>query len=152
MKRSLALLTVLLVLGCDSSTQPSALYRSYFLTEVDDQPLPVPYSEDGTLLLASGLSFASGDRPHEQGPSQGMVSYTLLVRRPDHTEEHSTIDLNYIVQDGILTIDLCPPLALCIASTLLVGPLADPHAELVLTHYFAGHATTVYRYFPALPD
>jgi len=152
MKRGIALLTAVLVLGCDSTTQPSSLYRSYFLSAVDDQPLPVPYGQDGTVLLASGLSFAGADRPHEQGPSQGMVSYTLLVRRPDHSEEHSTIDLNYSIQDGTLTIDLCPPLALCITSTLLAGPLTGAHAELVLTQYLAGHATSVYRYFPALPD
>jgi hypothetical protein len=152
MKRCIALLTGLLVLGCDGSTQPSSLYRSYFLTAVDEHALPVPYGGDGTLLLASGLSFGGADRPHEQGPSQGMVSYTLLVRRPDHTEEHSTIELNYTIQDGTLSINLCPPLALCITSTVLAGPLSDSHSELVLTHYLAGHPTSVYRYFPALPD
>ena len=152
MKRGSALLIAVLALGCDSMTQPASLYRSYFLSAVDGQPLPVPYGQDGTVLLASGLSFAGADRPHEQGPSQGMVSYTLLVRRPDHTEQLSTIDLNYSIQDGTLYIDLCPPLALCITSTQLVGPITDSHAELVLTHWLAGHPMEVYRYFPALPD
>ena len=152
MKRTLTILAALLTPACGNTVQPSPLYSSYFLTAVDGAPLPVRFTEDGSVLLAGSLTFPDGSRPRAPGPADGLVSYTILVRRPDQTQEHSTIELNYSIRDGVLRIDLCPPLALCFASTELVGPILGPAEELVLTHYLGGTPGSVYRYFPSLPD
>jgi hypothetical protein len=140
--------------ACGAATGPSPLYPSYFLARVDGQFLPVPYGDDGTMLRAGQLAFPAGGRPRGEGdqPIQGLVRYTLITQRPGEPEQHSSIDLEYAVQQGILTINLCPPLALCIVSTELVGPLGAPTDDLVLTHYLAGNPGTVYRYAPSLPD
>lgn len=152
MNRVAMLLAALLVLGCQNSVQPSPLYTSYFLTAVDDKPLPVPFAEDGSVLLAGSLGFGTLDRPRAGETTQGTVSYTILVRRADQSQEHSTIALYYTIQDGELRINLCPPFAFCIASTELVGPIPEAFHELVLTHYLGGNAVATYRYFPSLPD
>jgi hypothetical protein len=152
MNRVSMLLAASCVLGCQSSVEPSPLYTSYFLTAVNDKPLPVPFAEDGSVLLAGSLGFDTLDRPRAGESTQGTVNYTILVRRADQTQEHSTIALDYAIQDGELRINLCPPLALCIASTELVGPVPEAYHELVLTHHLAGNAVATYRYFPSLPD
>ncbi|HEV8600854.1 MAG TPA: hypothetical protein VGQ69_15945 [Gemmatimonadales bacterium] len=154
MKRALLILAVLLSLGCSDALQPSPspLYPSYFLSSVDGQLLPVPYAADGTLLLAGSLGFGGLDRPRAEGQASGTVSYSLIVRWPDQSVHHSTIELDYTIEAGVLRINLCPPLALCIASTDLVGPILGPYQELVLTYYLSGNPGSVYRYGPALPD
>ena len=152
MKRAFIILAALLTPGCGNTVQPSLLYSSYFLSAVNGNLLPVPFAEDGSMLLGGSLAFPDGGRPRAPGPADGTVRYTILVRRPDQAQEHSTIELNYSIRDGVLRIDLCPPLALCIASTELVGPILGPTEELVLTHYLGGTPGSVYRYFPSLPD
>jgi len=152
MKRILTILSVLLAAGCDGTVEPSPLFPGYFLTAVDGQALPVPYAQDGTVLLAGFLGFGDGNRPRADGPSTGMVSYSISVRRPDQSIEHSTIDLNYSIDNGVLRINLCPPLAFCIVSTELVGPILGRTSELVLTNYLGGNPGPVYRYFPSLAD
>lgn len=142
------------LLSCsDYPVEPtSQLYPSYFLSRVDDQLLPVEYSGDGTLLLASGLGFAGGQRPRLGGPGAGLVNYTLILQPPDQSAQHSTVQLQYTVANDVLRINLCPPLALCVTSTELVGPILGPYDELELTHYLGGVPGSVYRYFPSLPD
>jgi hypothetical protein len=151
MKRAFMVLTSLLALGCDSRIGPSPLYSSYFLSTVDGHPLPAPFTPEGWVLLSSTLGF---DQRHllAATPPTGMVSYMVVLRRPDQTIEQSTIGLNYSIHDGILRIDLCPPLALCIVNTELVGTVTGRTNELVLTNYLAGTPGSVYRYFPSLPD
>jgi len=145
-------LPVLLTAGCDSAAGPSPLYPSYFLSAIDNDPLPVPFAEDGSVLLAGSLGFGDGEPGATTGPVTGLVSYSTVIRRPDQSLAHSTVDLDYTISDGVLRINLCPPLALCILSTELVGPVAGRTSELVLTHYLAGSPTAVYRFFPSLPD
>lgn len=152
MNRVLIILAVLLTQGCGNPLAPSPLYPGYFLSAVDGQPLPVPFAADGSVLLAGSLGFADLERPRTTGPVSGMVSYAISVRRPDQSLEHSTIKLNYSISDGVLRINLCPPLALCIVSTELVGPILGQTSELVLTNYLGGNPGSVYRYFPSLPD
>lgn len=147
------MLTLMLFLGCGSPIDPNALYPGYSLSMVDGQLLPVPFGGEGTLLLAGGLAFRGENRPRiVEGGSEGTVSYTTLVRRPDQTTQHSIVELDYVVSDGVLHIDLCPPQAQCLVSTELVGPVVSRLSELVLTHYLAGNPGTVYRYSPALPE
>ena len=152
MKRALLLPAVLLSQGCGNPIEPSPLYPTYFLSAVDGQSLPVPFGDDGSLLLSGGLGFGDGEPPRATEPVTGLVSYTISVRRPDQALEHSTIELDYSISDGVLRINLCPPLALCIVSTELVGPILGRTSELVLTHHLAGTPGPVYRYFPSLPD
>lgn len=142
----------LLVLACTSPSDPSPLYPGYFLSRVDSEYLPVPFGDDGSVLLAASLSFSGNVRPREGATPIGTVHYTLLIRQADQTVQHSTVDLDYTIQDAELHINLCPPLALCITTTELIGPVLDRNEELVLTHYVGGTPGTVYRYFPALPD
>ncbi len=141
-----------LALACAGGVGPSPLYHNYFLSAVDGDPLPVPYSEDGSELISGSLGFGPGGRPRAPGPATGTVNYTLIVRQADGTQQHSTVQLDYAVSNGELRINLCPPLALCIVSTELVGPILGPTEELVLTHHLAGNPGSVYRYFPTLPD
>ena len=143
---------VLLAYGCGGMVEPSPLYPSYFLTSVDAQALPVPFGTDGSVLLSGGLGFDGLERPRVDGPTTGTVDYTVLIRRPDQSTQHSTVQLNYSISDGILRINLCPPLALCIISTELVGPIVGRTSALVLTNYLGGNPGPVYRFFPSLPD
>ena len=152
MKHAFTILGLMLAQGCASPAGPSPLYPGYFLTSVDGDPLPAPYGTDGSMLVSGSLGFGDSDRPRTTGPVTGMVTYTLVVRRPDQSLEHSTMQLDYSISDGVLRINLCPPLALCIVSTELVGPILGRTSELVLTNYLAGAPGSVYRYFPSLPD
>ena len=152
MTRKLLFGAVALALGCAAGVGPSPLYHNYFLSAVDGDPLPVPFAEDGSELIASSLGFGPGGRPRVPGPSAGTVNYTVIVRQADGSQQHSTVQLDYAVSDGTLVINLCPPLALCIVQTELVGPILGPTDELVLTHYLAGNPGSVYRFFPTLPD
>jgi hypothetical protein len=112
----------------------------------------VPLDTEGTMLVGSSLVFGDSDRPRAGGTVDGLVLYVLDVKRPGQPQEHSSIELNYQIQGDELRIDLCPPLALCIAETILVGTIEGRTDPLVLTHYLGGRAESVYRYFPALPD
>jgi hypothetical protein len=62
---------------------------------------------------------------------------------PDQTIQRSTSDLLYTIENDELRINLCPPLALCITTTELVGPVPEGALELVLTHYIGGQAGPV---------
>ncbi len=146
------ILSTLLIVHCTSPSDPSPLYPGYFLSRVGDQFLPIPYGNDGSVLLAASLSFSPSMRPGESAGSSGIAHYTLLIQSGDQTVQHDTVDLDYTIQNAELHINLCPPLALCIATTELIGPVLDRTEELVLTHYVAGTPGDVYRFFPSLPD
>lgn len=150
MKR-IPLLALICLLGCGTSTGPSPLYSSYFLATLDGKPLPVALGTDGSRLEALTLGFGTGIRPRGSQPVTRTVWYVQLIRRPDQTIEHSSVQLNYTLDDAVLRIDLCPPLADCLVSSELVGPVEDRY-EMVLTHYLAGQARSVYRFVAALPD
>ncbi len=153
MPRRFLLLSLFCLGACDhGGVVSSGLYPSYFLTAVDGKTLPVPLGGDGSELLAGSLDFTGLIRARETGPVSGLVNYRQSVRNPDHSIGDSNVQLNYSIVDGVLRIDLCPPLAECIVSEELVGPLTDSHSELLLTRYLAGAPGTVYRYFPSLPD
>ena len=121
---------------------------------MDGLHLPVPYGEDGTVLVGGHLGFGDGMRARDlaAGPLEGTVRYTVITRRPGHPEQLASVDLDYEIRDGVLTINLCPPLALCITTTELIGPVGSPTDELVLTHHIGGTPGSVFRYFPNLPD
>jgi hypothetical protein len=152
MPRHLLLLSLLFLAACSYGTAPSGVYPSYFLSSVDGKPLPVTFEGDGSVLLAGSLDFGNITRARAEGQVTGLVGYRQTVRHPDNSITASHLELNYQIQDGMLHIDLCPPLAQCIVSEELVGPISDSHSELVLTLYLGGTPGTVYRYFPSLPD
>ena len=152
MKRAWVVLAAAVQLGCGTSTAPSQLSSSYFLSTLDGKPLPVPYGADGSMLIASMLDFGTLGRPRETTPPQGTVRYVVDAQRPEQFIDHSEVDLNYAIEDSTLRIDLCPPLALCLIASELVGPIKDDRAELVLTHYLGGKAGSVYRFVAQLPD
>lgn len=152
MKRAWVVLAAAVQLGCGTSTAPSQLSSSYFLSTLDGKPLPVPYGADGSMLIASMLDFGTLGRPREATPPQGTVRYVVEVQRPDQFIDHSEVDLNYAIEEGTLRINLCPRGALCIIASELVGPINDDPAELVLTHYLGGKAGSVYRFVAQLPD
>ena len=152
LKRVFMIVAVLLTPGCSNPVAPSPVHPAYFLSAVDGQLLPVPFAADGSVLLAGSLGFGDWGRPRETGPVTGTVAYGIILRRPDQSLEHSTVQLDYSISDGVLRINLCPPLALCIVSTELVGPILSRTSELVLTHFLSGTPGSVYRYFPSLPD
>jgi len=150
-RRATWLLVSLAVFGCDEGLGPgSSLYPTYFLSSIDDQPLPAPDDEvpEGAVVIAAHLGFPRGGRTREG--EVALVSYTRWIRLADQTEQQVRIDLNFWVTDGELTIDLCPPLAFCLVPTELRGPAE--RNELRLTHYLADRPGSVYRFFAALPD
>jgi hypothetical protein len=149
--RRIVLLALAGLLGCTTSTGPSPLYSSYFLSTLDGKPLPVDFGTDGSRLDALWLGFDTGVRPRAGQPVTGRVRYTQIIRRPDQTIDHSSVQLNYTIQDQVLRIDLCPPGALCLVATELVGPVGN-RDQLLLTHYLAGQPGSVYRFGAALPD
>jgi hypothetical protein len=152
MKRAWVVLAAAVQLGCGTSTAPSQLSSSYFLSTLDGRPLPVPYGAEGSVLVASMLDFGTLGRPREAVPPLGTVRYVVDIKPPDRSIEHSEVDLNYAIEGGTLRIDLCPPLALCLIASELVGPINDDRTELVLTHYLGGRAGSVYRFVAQHPD
>ena len=150
MKRLFLALALIAGAGCAESTEPTPLYSSYFLSTVDGKPLPVPLGADGVSLVANVLAFGDQGRPRAGTSADGMVRYILEVRRPDQSLEHSEIDLNYQIRGDELRIDLCPPLALCITTTELVGTIGERTDDLVLTNYVGGIPGSVYRFVPVL--
>lgn len=153
MKRFLLALALAAQAGCAESTEPTAsLYSSYSLMSVDGKLLPVPWLEDGSTLVGTVLAFGTGNRPRAGADVDGLVRYITMIRRPDQSVEHSEMELNYSLREDELRINLCPSLALCIVSTELVGTVGEPTDPLVLTHYLAGAAGSVYRFVPTLPD
>lgn len=139
-------LVVLLFVGCDSPVNPGPLNPNYYLVNVDDKILPIPWGDDGSVLLDASLRFDRVTRPRAPAPTEGTVHYTLTVRMPDQSLQRSSTDLFYSIQKDELRINLCPRGALCITTTELVGPLADSYQDLVLTHYVGGQAAAVYRF------
>lgn len=152
MKRRVLALAVAALAGCGEPTAPGAVYPSYFLATVDGKPLPVPYGEAGTQLVAGQLDFGGLERPRDGAATTGLVQYVLDVQRPDHSIAHSTIGLDYAIEGGVLRINLCPPLALCFARTELIGPISPDRTELTLTHYLADIPGSVYRYVAPLRE
>ena len=146
MNRGILALVLAAQLGCGGSTAPSALSSRYLLQSLDGKSLPVAYGQDGSLLLSGLLDFGTLVRARGPDPVSGTVRYVLEIRRPDQTIDRSDTRLDYTIQDDVLRIDLCPPGALCITTTELVGPLDSHTAELVLTHYVAGRPQSVYRF------
>jgi len=149
-KRFLLGMALLGAASCAESTAPSPLHSGYFLAEVDGDPLPVPFGPDGWTLVGTVLEFGKAGRPRTGTDLDGTVRYILDLRRPDQGLEHSEIDLNYEVRGDELRIDLCPPLALCITTTELVGTIGGAGDDLVLTNYTGGVAGSVYRFTPVL--
>ena len=140
----------LIALACDSPVHSSPVHPSYYLTNVDDKFLPIPWGGDGSVLIDASLRFEQETRPRAPAPTNGIVHYTLSVRMPDQTIQRSTADLFYTIENDELRINLCPPLALCITTTELVGPVPDPPLSLVLTHYLGGQPGAVYRFSAVL--
>ncbi len=154
MRTSKLILGLGLGLACSSPVQPDPLYPSYVLTTVDGQFLPVPWGQDGATLVDAWLRFDRDPRPRagEIGVLNGTVRYSVRIRLPDQTVQQSIVDLDYSIQSSQLRINLCPPLALCILSTELVGIIPGPALELELTHFLGGMAEQVYRYSASLAE
>jgi len=150
MKHALLIVALVIAPGCNSPVAPSPLSPNYFLSAVDGHPLPALYNANGDVLVAASLDFKSTLRTRN-GPAK-LVSYSISVDQHAYSLMHSTVELGYTISDGVLRIDLCPPIAACLVSTELVGPIADRTSELVLTSYVNGAKGSVYRYFPSLPE
>ena len=132
-----------LLAACNTTLGPGGdLDLHYVLTSVDGAELPAPSSEapDGWTVEYGALTFPRG-RPRD---ASSYVGYALLLRAPDGTGNISRVDLEYTVEGNTLTINLCPPLALCIAPSFLIGEIRD--TELRLTHYLADRTRSVYRF------
>lgn len=152
MKRRALLLALALAAGCDGDPiGPSALYPGYFLASIDGDLLPAPADDlpEGGVVLAAGLAFPRGMRARGADGSP-FVTYSRLLQLPGQDPERILVQLNYTLADGQLTVNLCPPYALCLIRTELVGPATRD--SLVLTHYLGNQPRSVYRFYAALPD
>ena len=152
MNRGMLLLAVVLLLGCSTTTAPFPPYSRYSLAAVDGKPLPIEYGSDGSKLVANTLDFGGAILPGGDAELHGTVRYVLDVQRPDQSVDHSETSLNYVIQGDVLRVDLCPPGALCITTTELVGSISGDRAELVLTHEVAAKPLSQYRFVATLPD
>lgn len=152
MKRALVVIALLVQVACGETTAPSQLNSSYFLSSVDGHPLPVSHGSDGSMLIGSLLDFGPATRSRDETEARGTVRYLLDIQHPDQSVSQSEVKLDYVVRDGILRINLCPPLALCLTSMELAGPTDDGSGELLLTYYLAGNPGSVFRYFRIRPD
>lgn len=149
MRRLVPLLALATLACADNPAAPSGLYPGYSLVTINGKFLPT--RDDDTPpdaeIISGSLSF---DRARPRAGTPGVVTYSRWLRRPNQPLERVTLELDYTVADGILRINLCPPLALCIITTELVGPAQVD--RLVLTHFLGGVAGTVYQFHPALPE
>ena len=119
------------------TTGPAVDVDHYTLVAVDDHPLPAASKDlpEGYLIVAASLDF---------DPVTSLVRHSETIRQPDQGVESSSIDLNYIRDGTSVTINLCPPLALCFAQTELIGTVDG--AELRLTHHLAGTTRSSYLF------
>jgi len=150
MKKTLPLLSLLLVACTGDPIGPSQLYPGYSLVTINGELLPLPADDlpEGAEIIAANLVFPRVDR--SRGEQSQLVSHTRWIRMADQTVDRVTLELAFTVDRGELRINLCPPLALCILTTELIG-LVDSR-ELELTHFLAGQPQAVYRYTAALPE
>ncbi|MGE0553852.1 MAG: hypothetical protein AB7R55_10530 [Gemmatimonadales bacterium] len=150
MKKTALLLSLLLASCTSDPIGPDGLYPGYSLLTINGQVIPAPDNDipDGAEIISASLAFPRPDR--SRGEQSQLVSYTRWIRMADQTVERLTLQLDYTVEDGELRINLCPPLALCILTTELIGQVDA--RELLLTHFLAGQAQAVYRYEAALPE
>jgi hypothetical protein len=150
MKRPVLLLTVGLLACTTDVIGPTGLYPGYSLVSIDGQLLPVADDEtpSGAVIIAASLVFPRAGRP--RGTENSLVSYTRWFRTANQPIERLTLELDFAVDDGEVRINLCPPLALCIVPTELIGQVDA--RELELTHVLAGQPRAVYRYTAALPE
>jgi hypothetical protein len=129
--------------ACSNTVGPGVgLLTHYTLTSVDGVALPAPTSDlpEGWVVELAQLEFPR-DRPRGAG---SFVWYIQLIRGPDNTTNLSRTQLEFTVDGSHVSINLCPPLALCIVQTELIGEhLGD---QLVLTHYLANQARSLYRF------
>ena len=137
---------VLGLLGLATCSDPvgpgDGLYPHYALVSVDGAALPAPTSDlpEGWVVEHAQLAFPH-DRPRGAG---SFVWYVQLIRGPDNTTNLSRTHLEYSVEGNQVSINLCPPLALCIVPTELLGEVVGD--QLLLTHYLANQAHSVYRF------
>lgn len=144
--------SLLTLAACATGPGTGSPIRSYFLSAVDGKPLPSSVDlPEGYQLITRTLYVPIEGRPRTNGAA-GMVEITDIIRTPDQQNQHFTTQYRYTVAGSELHIDLCPPLALCLAiQNELIGTLTT-QPDLVLTHYLGGQPKSVYRYFAALPD
>jgi len=147
MKRPAPSLGIVLgLLGLAACSDPvgpgDGLYPHYTLAAVDGVALPAPTSDlpEGWVVELAQLAFPH-DRPRGAG---SFVWYVQLIRGPDNSTNLSRTHLEYGVDGNQVSINLCPPLALCIAPTELRGEISGN--ELLLTHYLANQARSNYRF------
>ncbi len=145
------------VAACGGPTGPGSgtLAPSYFLSSVDGKPLPTTTNNlpPGWTLTGAALGFPATvfeGRPRGTTPVQDLVTYTEFVTDDQQMPQTWTSQLAFTLTGDQLTINLCPPLALCIARTELVGTVQG--GALLLTHYLGDQPQNVYQYFPALQD
>jgi hypothetical protein len=140
--------------ACSSPSEPSGIYSTYFLSAIDGQVLPAPAMDlpEGLVVESGWLFFGQLGRPRagRGGVLTDTVTYSRTVRGPNGQVDSATIDLVYSITRDTVRIDLCPPGALCLVPTELVGPV--DRTTLVLTHMLAGTARSTYRFHAALPD
>jgi len=141
------------LLACGDSTGPSVLAVNYVLTSVDGQPLPTGIGlPEGFVLQERTLWFGQSLDGWDAAEEKGQVTIRSRIRTPGGSEDVSVTDYSFVLRGGILSIDLCPIGAVCIAIVPqeLSGPLVD--GVLVLTELLAGRVGPTYRYHPVLPE
>jgi hypothetical protein len=135
--------------ACATAPTGDDIARVWYLTAVDGRPLP----DQGDLpagyhLVAESITFPSEIRPRSGGPETGMIRMARTARNPAGRLEASEVDLAYVITGSDIRINLCPPLALCIQQTELIGTIGAQ--ESTMTHYLGGTATNTYRFVRAI--
>jgi hypothetical protein len=103
MQRGLLALILAAQLGCGGSTAPSSLSSRYLLLSLDGKSLPVPFGQDGSMLVSGLLDFGTLVRARGPDPVSGTVRYgstsaplaRSASRRPNWSARSTATRLNW---------------------------------------------------------
>ncbi len=120
--------------GC--VTGPQADREVYTLVLIDGKPLPTSAQDlpEGFEIVSASLDF---------DPAAGIVHFSQVTRGPGGTES-SSVDREYQRTLDTVIINLCPPLALCLLRTELIGTLTESRLEL--THWLGAMPRSTFRF------
>ena len=119
----LAVLTVVLLGGCDESTSPSDTTKEYSLARIGSLHLPIGLGTNGgpPFLIADTLRLGNS-RPREGSPFSSVLAHISVYQDASGVRSRLESQHGYSIQGSTLTYDTCPLGSLCTAA-LVYAPL-----------------------------
>ena len=144
----LAVLTVLLLGGCDDSTAPSKTTKVYALGRIGLLQPPIGLGSDGgpPFLIADTLRLGDG-RPRDGSLVSAILSHITVTQDGAGTRSRFETEHGYSIQGNELTYDTCPRGSMCIAA-LVYNPvrfqIVGDSLYQIVPHASPLHAGAVY--------